>query len=66
MNDDKKYYNRVYMYQQRISCIECELFESMIDVQKSTALYKNEHDGHCNYVFPLYNSIATIYADFFR
>jgi len=53
MNDDKKYYNRVYVCQQKISCIECKLFESMNDVQKLTTLYKNEHDGHWNYVFPL-------------
>ena len=60
MNNDKKYYNRVYVCQQKISCIECKLFTSMNDAQKSSALYKNEQKGHCNYVFPLYNSIATI------
>jgi hypothetical protein len=59
--DNKKYYNRVYVCQQKIGCIECKLFESMIDAQKSTTLYKNEQKGHCNYVFPLYNSIATIF-----
>ena len=60
MNDDKKYYNRVYACQQQIRCIECKLFTTMNDAQKSTTLYKNEHEGHCNNVFPVYSFIVTI------
>ena len=60
--DNNKYYNRVYVCQQKIGYIECKLFKSMIDAQKSTTLYKNDHapNGHCNNVFPVYSFIATV------